>query len=350
MASNTLPQTMRAAHWRTMKSGIDKSLTLNSSANLPANAKSLSKGQSLVKVAYASINHLDYKVAELPLSSMLFTKPVTPGLDYSGTIASTTLDYLKVGQKVFGRTELPTGGTLAEYVVVGEKGIAAVPDGVSTRDAACIGICGTSTAHSLMPFVERGDRVFINGGSGGVGVFAIQVAKTLGAHVAVTCSASNADFCRSLGADEIIDYKSQNVLEVLKNREETFDLVYDTIFSDANLYWQSHQYLKPHGRYICVGFPPTFHFFKTLLSIKLLPGWLGGGKRPFKFHSVVANRKDFEQVVDWIRDGKVKVVIEEEYGLEDAGRAYGRLKEGRTRGKLVIRVGGDVDAECEMVA
>ncbi|RBR18684.1 uncharacterized protein FIESC28_05961 [Fusarium coffeatum] len=343
MTSNTLPQTMRAAQWRTMKSGIDKSLTLNPSANLPANARSLSKGQSLVKVAYASINHLDYKVAEMPFSSMLFTKPVTPGLDYSGTIVSTTLDDLKAGRKVFGRTELPTGGTLAEYVVVDEKGIAAVPDGVSMSDAACIGICGTSTVQSLMPFVERGGRVFINGGSGGVGVFAIQVAKTLGAHVTVTCSASNADFCHSLGAGEVIDYESQNVLEILKNGEEAFDLVYDTIFSDTNLYWQSHHYLKPEGKYICVGFPPTFSFYKTLMSIKLLPGWSAGGKRPFKFHSVVANRKDFGQIAEWIRDGKVKIVIEEEFGLEDAGRAYGRLKEGRTRGKLVVRVGGELD-------
>ncbi|RFN48925.1 hypothetical protein FIE12Z_6772 [Fusarium flagelliforme] len=336
---------MRAAQWRTIKSGIDKSLALIPDAKPPANLKSLPKGQSLVRVAYASLNHLDYKVAEMSLSSILFTKPVTPGLDYSGTIVSTTLDDFKAGQKVFGRTELPTGGTLSEYVIVGEKGIAVVPDGVSTRDAACIGICGTSTVQSLMPFVERGDRVFINGGSGGVGVFAIQVAKTLGAHVTVTCSASNATFCRSLGADEIIDHKYEDVLEGLKNREEAFDLVYDTIFSDANLYWQSHHYLKPEGRYVCVGFPPTFHFFKTLLSIKLLPGWLGGGRRPFKFHSVVANRKDFGQFADWIRDGKIKVVVEEEFGLEDAGRAYGRLKEGKTRGKLVIRVGGDIDEE-----
>ncbi|KAJ4116151.1 hypothetical protein NW768_011123 [Fusarium equiseti] len=333
---------MRAAQWRTIKPGIDKTLTLNPSAILPANFKSLPKGQSLVKVAYASINHLDYKVAEMPFSSMLFTKPVTPGLDYSGTIVSTTLKDFKAGQRVFGRTELPIGGTLAEYVVVGDKGIAGMPDGVSMKDAACIGICGTSTVQSLMPFVEHGDRVFINGGSGGVGVFAIQVAKTLGAHVTVTCSASNADFCRSLGADDIIDYKSQDVLEILK-KKEAFDLVYDTIFSDANLYWQSHHYLKREGRYICVGFPPTFQFFKTLLSIKLLPGWLGGGKRPFKFHSVVANRKDFGQVTDWIRDCKVKVVIEEEFRLENARRAYRRLKEGRTRGKLVIRVGGEID-------
>ncbi|RGP61083.1 hypothetical protein FLONG3_10638 [Fusarium longipes] len=337
---------MRAAQWRTITNGIDRGLKLTIDARLPRGAQSLPKGHTLVKVAYVSVNHLDYKIAEMPLGSMIFTKPVTPGLDYSGTIISTTLQGFATGQRVFGRTELPIGGTLAEYVVVGEKGLAAVPDGVSLRDAACVGICGTTNAQYLMPFLKPGDKVFINGGSGGVGTFAIQVAKALRcSHITTTCSASNANFCRALGADEIIDYKSEDVLEVLGNREEQFDLVYDTIFGTPDLYWQSQNYLKPEGSYICVGFPPTFQFLKTILSIKLLPRWLGGGKRIFKFQSVVANRQDFEQMVQWIKEGKIKVVIGEEFALEAADRAYARLKEGRTRGKLVVCVGGEPDGE-----
>ncbi|KAF5606609.1 zinc alcohol dehydrogenase [Fusarium subglutinans] len=331
---------MRAAQWRSIKGGIEKNLTLVTDAKLPKNASSLSKGQTLVKVAYASVNHLDYKIAEMPLTNFMFSKPVTPGLDFSGTIVSTTLNEFQSGQKVFGRTELPVGGTLAEYVVVGSKGMAVLQDGVELRDAACVGICGTTAIQCMSPFVEEGDRVFINGGSGGVGVFAIQVAKALGcSHVTVTCSASNAEFCRSLGADETIDYKSEDPIEVLKQKEDKFDFILDTLFNDPDLYWQSHQYLTPEGQYVCVGLPPRFQTFKSLLAINLLPRWLGGGKRKFKYHSVTANRKDFGQIVDWIKDGKVKVVIEEEFGLEDAGRAYARLKEGRTRGKLVVRVG-----------
>ncbi|KAL4732138.1 hypothetical protein ACLX1H_001146 [Fusarium chlamydosporum] len=304
MASNTtLPLTMRAMQWRVIEDGIDKSLNLAPNAKLPKRSQSLPKGHTLIKVAYASVNHLDYKVAEMSLGSILFSKPATPGLDYSGTIVSTTLSGFTAGQRVFGRTELPTGGTLAEYVVVRENGIAAVPDGVSLRDAACIGICGTTNIQFLMPFVKPGHRVFINGGSGGVGMFAIQIAKALGcSHITTTCSASNAEFCRNLGADEIIDYKSQVVREELKNTEEPFDFIYDTVFSDPELYWQSHNYLKPGGTYFCVGFPTTARFFKTLLSIKLLPRWLGGGKRMFKFGSVVANRDDFGQVAEWISE------------------------------------------------
>ncbi|KAF4503332.1 zinc alcohol dehydrogenase [Fusarium agapanthi] len=332
---------MRATQWRSIKGGIDKNLALVTDAKLPKDSLSLSKGQTLVKVAYASVNHLDYKIAEMPLTNLMFSKPATPGLDFSGTIVSTTLDEFRSGQKVFGRTELPTGGTLAEYVVVGSKGMAVLPDGVELRDAACVGVCGTTALQCMSPFVKTGDRVFINGGSGGVGVFAIQVAKALGcSHVTVTCSASNVEFCRSLGADETIDYKSEDPIEVLKKKEDKFDFILDTVFDYPDLYWQSHQYLKPEGQYVCVGLPPRFQTFKSLLAITLLPRWLGGGKRKFKYHSVTANRKDFGQIADWMKDGKAKAVIEKEFGLEDAGRAYARLKDGRTRGKLVVRVEG----------
>ncbi|CVL04910.1 related to zinc alcohol dehydrogenase [Fusarium mangiferae] len=347
-SSSTLPLTMRAAQWRSIKGGIDKNLTLVADAKLPKNASSLPKGQTLIKVAYASVNHLDYKIAEMPLTNFMFSKPATPGLDFSGTIVSTALVGFQPGQKVFGRTELPIGGTLAEYVVVGSKGMAGLPDGVELRDAACVGICGTTALQCMSPFVKAGDRVLINGGSGGVGVFAMQVAKALGcSHVTVTCSASNADFCRSLSADETIDYKSEDPIEVLKKKEDKFDLVLDTIFNDPNLYWQSHQYLKPEGQYVCVGLPPRFQTFKSLLAINLLPRWLGGGKRKFKYHSVTANGKDFGQFADWMREGKVRAVIEEEFGLEDAGRAYARLKEGRTKGKLVVRVEGEADVSSQ---
>ncbi|KAF5240046.1 hypothetical protein FAUST_4630 [Fusarium austroamericanum] len=345
-SNNTIPLTMKAAQWRTIRGGIEKNLKLTVNAKLPEDSHSLANGHTLVKVAYASVNHLDYKVAEMPLASLLFNKPATPGLDYSGTVISTTLENFGAGERVFGRTELPTGGTMAEYVVVGEEGLAAVPDGVSLRDAACVGICGTTNVQYLASAIKPGDKVFINGGSGGVGTFAIQVAKALGcSHITITCSASNSEFCRALGADETIDYKSEDVLTMLKNREEQFDLVYDTIFGNPSLYWQSHHYLKPEGSYICVGFPPIFQFIRTLICIKLLPRWLGGGKRIFKFQSVVANRQDSEQMAEWIRQGKVKVIVEEGFVLEDAGRAYASLKGGRSRGKIVVRISGEPDGE-----
>lgn len=333
---------MRAAQWRSIAGGIEKNLKLTCDAKLPKAAISLPKDHTLVKVAYASINHLDYKVAEAPLGSILFSKPATAGMDFSGIVQATTLGNLKPGQRVLGKTEPPACGTLAEYVMVGKAGIAPLPDTVSLRDAACVGICGVTALQSLMPYAKSGHRILINGGSGGVGVFAIQVAKALGyAEITVVCSAANAELCRSLGADKTIDYKTDDLIPVLKQQPEQYDHILDTVFVNPDLYWQCHHYLKPGGKYVCVGLPLGFKTIKTLIAIHLLPGFLGGGRRKFIFHSVTANPDHFAQVARWIEEGKVKPVVEEEFELEDAGKAYGRLKAGRTRGKLVVRVNGD---------
>ncbi|KAF6815231.1 zinc-type alcohol dehydrogenase-like protein [Colletotrichum sojae] len=335
---------MRAAQWRSIAGGIEKNLKPTTSASLPKPASSLPKDHTLIRVAYASLNHLDYKVAEAPLGSALLSKPATPGLDFSGTVVATTLSHLRPGQRVFGRTEpgASGGGTLAEYVVVGKAGVAALPAGVSLRDAACVGTCGVAALQGLAPFVKPGDKGLVNGGSGGVGVFAIQVAKALGCrHVTAVCSARNAELCRSLGADDVIDYQVEDVVAVLKRRGEVYDHILDTVFVDPGLYWQCHHYLKPGGMYVSVGLPLKFKTFRSLLAKYLLPGFLGGGKRGFKFHGVTGNPGHFAQVAQWIEEGKVKTVIEEEFDLEDAGKAYGRLKAGRTVGKLVARVTGD---------
>ncbi|KAL2683380.1 hypothetical protein Neosp_007850 [[Neocosmospora] mangrovei] len=343
-----LPPTMRAAQWRSIAGGIEKNLTLNAEAQLPKNAHSLPKDHTLVKVAYASLNHLDYKPAEMPFGSTFIKKPATPGLDFSGTVVATSLSDLKPGQRVFGRTEPPVGGTLAEYVEVRKAGVAPVPDGVSLRDAACVGICGTAPLQSFAPYMEPGQKVLINGGSGGVGVFAIQIAKALGySQVTAVCSAANADLCRNLGADEVIDYKAEDIVTALKRTGHQYDHILDTIFAKPELYWQCHHYLKPQGTYVAVGLPPQFKTFKTLFAIHVLPKWLGGGQRKFVFHSVSANTKDFGQVAQWIEEGKVKPVIEEEYSLEDAAKAYAKLKSGTAKGKLVIRVCGEPTSNSE---
>lgn len=339
-----LPQTMRAAQWTSISGGIENNLHLNPTAPLPLSTiNSLPKDHTLIKVAYASLNHLDYKPAEMPFGSALYTKPSTPGLDFSGTVIATTLPHLEPGQRVLGRTEPPTCGTLAEYVLVGKHGVAKLPEGVSLRDAATVGICGVTAVQALGPWVKQGSKVLINGGSGGVGVFAIQVAKALGAEVTAVSSAENAPLCTSLGADAVIDYKNGDLLTTLKSGGKKYDHILDTVFLNPALYWQSHHYLSPHGRYVAVGLPLGFKTIRTMVGMHILPGCLGGGKRKFTFHSVTADTEAFGKVAEWIKEGRVKPVIEEEFALEDAGRAYARLKSGRTKGKLVVRVGGEVE-------
>lgn len=335
---------MRAAQWRSVAGGLEKNLRINDETRLPKYASPLPKDHTLVKVAYASLNHLDYKVAEILLGSTLFSKPATPGLDFSGTVVATSLSNLKHGQRVLGRTEIPACGTLAEYVVVSKAGIAALPAGVSMKEAACIGICGSTALQSLKPFVGPGSKVLINGGSGGVGVFAIQVAKTLGcAQITAVCSGKNADLCRQLGADDVIDYRLEDPVTVLKQRNQHYDHILDTVFENPNLYWQCHHFLKPKGTYVSVGLPLKFQTIKTLLAIRFLPRILGGGQRKFMFHSVTAIPEHFTQVSQWIAEGNVKPIIDDEFELEDVGIAYEKLKSGRAVGKLVIRLCGEPD-------
>ncbi|GJC80395.1 zinc-type alcohol dehydrogenase-like protein C16A3.02c [Colletotrichum liriopes] len=322
---------MRALQWRSVAGGIEENLKVNNRTDLPKGAHSLPKGQTFVKVAYVSLNHLDYKVAEMPLGSMLFKKPATPGLDFSGTVIDTTLANLKPGQRVFGRTESPACGTLAEFVVVGMTGIAPVPAGVSLKDASCVGICGVTALQSLVPFLKQGSSILINGGSGGVGVFAIQIAKLLGCtKITAVCSGQNADLCRRLGADDTIDYRSEDPPTVLERNGHHYDHILDIVFADPSLYWCCHHYLKPGGTYVAVGLPLTIKTLRTLLAIHLLPRFLGGGQRAFRFHSVTANPEHFTEVARWIAEGSVKPVVEEELDFEDAGKAYGRLKSQRT--------------------
>ncbi|OHE94882.1 hypothetical protein CORC01_09801 [Colletotrichum orchidophilum] len=307
-----LPATMRAAQWRSVGGGIERNMKINTEAQLPKGAKNLPKSCTLVRVAYASLNHLDYKIAEMPLVSSFISKPATPGLDFSGTVIASTLATLRPGQRVFGRNEPSMGGTLAEYVVVGKANIAVLPEGVSLRDAACVGICGVTALQSLAPFVRQGSSVLINGGSGGVGVFAIEVAKALGCtQITAICSARNADLCRRLGADSIIDYTSGDLVKDLKESGQQYDHILDTVFETPDLYWQCHHYLVAEGT---------------------------GGQRTFRFHSVTSNTADFLRIASLVADGSVEIVVDEEFNLADVCKAYGKLKSGRTVGKLVVRV------------
>lgn len=139
----------------------------------------------------ASLNPVDYKLPELPLIGRLaIPKPATPGLDFSGTIVlSTPTSRLQPGTRVFGKLEPKQQfGTLGEYVVGSSEGTVAVPGGIGMAEASTLGVCGLVTYQALTRHVREGMRVLVNGGSGGTGTFAVQIAKALGAEVVVTCS------------------------------------------------------------------------------------------------------------------------------------------------------------------
>lgn len=337
----TIPSTMRASQWTTIKGTIEKSLELNNNAALPKTANSLGKDQTLVKVHYAALNPVDYKLPEAPIvGQMAISKPASPCMDFAGVVVKTTRSDLKPGQAVFGKTEPPLFGAMAEYLVAGRDGTIALPEGVKPEEAACVGVAGLTAYQCIVPNVKSGDKIFINGGSGGTGSFGIQMAKAMGCEVTTTCSGPNVELCKSLGADEVIDYRNEDALEIFTRAGKRFDLIVDFVGS-PELYWQAHYFTKPTAKVVNVGATMTMDFFRRLLPIFLLPKFLGGGSLKYEFLTCHAKENDFKQIGQWMAEGKVKPVIAETFSLEDVPKAFETLKTGRVRGKLVVKVSNE---------
>ena len=346
--SSSIPRTMKAWQFSKVAGGLEKNLKLNNSASLPPNANSLAADQVLVQVLSATLNPVDYKFAEIPLlGGFIIKKPASPGQDFSGRVISSgtnskkiSTEDLKPGQLVFGRLDGPTQfGTLAEYTVVPRAGCIPLAQGVNQDDAACIGTAALTAYQCIVPNVKPGDRVFINGGSGGVGSFGIQIAKAKGCYVATSCSSVNVELCKSLGADKAIDYRSTDVVAELKKMEK-FDLVVDNVGTTSEMYWQAHDFTKEGTKYVQVGAGTSLSAIYNLLARMVWPKFLGGGKRSFEFLGVENNCDHFKEIGAWVAEGKVKALIDEVYGMEDKGpvRAFERLKTGRAKGKIVVRV------------
>ena len=342
---------MRAWHFSTTNGGLEKNLTLNNEAPLPRHdAKSLGKQNVLVQVIAASLNPADYKIAELPLVGRLaIKKPSSPGQDFAGRVVALGDDGgaggdFKVGQLVFGRLDQPTQfGTLAEFTVARKGAMAALPEGVSPKDAACVGTAGLTAYQSIVANIRRGkgDRVFINGGSGGTGVWGIQIAKAAGCHVVTSCSGKNAELCKSLGADEVVDYTKGDIVDALKRKGaegERFDLVVDNIGNAGKLYWQCHHFTSTKAKYVQIGAPLALSTVWEITMKMLCPGFLGGGKRPYQMMTVSSTGSQLGEIGQWMAEGKVKAVVDEVLAMENAPKAFEKLKSERTKGKIVVSV------------
>lgn len=336
--ASALGETMRAAAYHSNTGAMSRDIATTDSWPLPKNAKNLPKDHALVRVAYASLNPSDFKLPAIPLVGRYIYPKGIPGVDFAGTIVESTLPDLAPGKFVFGMTAPMTVGTLGEYVVIPKDCCVPVPDGLDLKDAATLPAAALTAYQTLEPYVKSGDKVFINGGSGGVGTFGIQIAKTLGCHVIVTCSGPNVELCQSLGADEVIDYRTENVVHALTRKGQQFDHIVDNVFSNADIYWSSHLYLKPESHYVTVAASFTVSVFRDFASIFLWPTTLGGGKRKFKFLTCWPDHESFVRLARWVVEGKMKPVIEREYDLDQTNEAFAHLKTGRTRGKLVVKV------------
>lgn len=327
---------MKAWFWTSTSGGLENNIRLEEAA--PPSGQTLRKDQVLIQVISAALNPADYKLPELGyLVQLTIGTPATPGIDFCGRVVATgsAVQGYEQGRLVYGCLERPVKfGALAEYTVSSVSQIALLPSGVDLDHAASIGVAAQTAYQSIQPHVRAGDHIFINGGSGGCGIFAIQFAKILGCHVTVSCSTRNIQFCRDLGADEVIDYTSVDIVQALKEKGQVFNLVVDHIASPANLYRECHHFLAPGKRFVQVGTGSLL----TVLNRLLRPSLLGGGKRPYRVLMFKNVKSQLTQIGQWIHEGKVTVPVDSTFEFEDTVQAFKKLRTQRVRGKIVIHV------------
>ncbi|KAJ5173349.1 Polyketide synthase enoylreductase [Penicillium capsulatum] len=333
--TTVIPTHMKAWLYSGTNGGLEKNMRLESTrAPPPPRANEI-----LVQVLSAATNPADIKVPEMgPHARWVIGMPATPGMDFCGRVAATgaRATRFSVGQLVHGSQSRPTKyGSLGEYLLIAADLVAAVPDGVAIDHAASLGIAGQTAYQVLNGYVKAHDRVLINGGSGGCGMFAIQIAKDMGCHVTVTCSTKNIEFCRGLGADEVVDYTAeQDLVATLCDRGIVFDHILDHIGLPSELYFQCHHFLRPGGIFVQVGASAL----STFVGRVAWPSFLGGGKRKYWIFMFNNNGEHAARLSELVQKGAVKVQLDSVYEFADAVKAFEKQRSGRSRGKIVVHV------------
>ncbi|KAL6860851.1 NAD(P)-binding protein [Trichoderma novae-zelandiae] len=332
--------TMQA--WQLAAPGtIEDSLRLIDNAAKPA--PPLQRGQILVQVVSAGLNPADYKTVQMGfLSRAILSFPKTPGMDLSGRVVAVAEDVADVeaGDAVLVRLDPTKGpGALSQYVVADRDGYAVLPAGFDLDVAAGAPTTALTAYQTMKPYVEKGSRIFLNGGSGGVGTFGIQIGKALGCHVAVSCSTKKKALCEKLGADEIFDYRAGDLVAQLKQSGNMFDLIVDNVGSSLpDLYHQSKHFLKPEGAYVLVGGSASLKSVKNVAMAKFTPSFLGGGKNRLVTYMTSNDHDDLVQIAQWLGEGTIRTIIDTAFEFEEAAQAFAHLKKGSSGGKVIVHV------------
>ena len=295
--------------------------------------------QILVKVHAASVNPLDWHDMEgIPYLVRLDAglgspKDLRLGVDYAGTVESVgpNVKRFKPGDEVFGGKS----GALAEYVLVNEdRAITLKPGNVTFEQAAAVPVAAITALQALRDKgqLKPGQRVLVNGASGGVGTFAVQIAKALGADVTGVCSTKNVDLVRSLGADHIIDYTREDFTQ----NGQHYDLILDTV--ETHSLWAYKRALTPDGAYVMVGSTTPYKWFgflaKPIGALLISPFT----KQKVKLILAELSRQDLDTIAAWMQSGKVVPVIDRTFKLPEAAKALSYLERGHARGKVVVTV------------
>ena len=271
---------------------------------------SANPGQVLLRVRAASVNPIDWKIRRGMLASMMpIAFPRTLGRDCAGEVN---------GKLVAGVADPRGEGTHAEYALLPEAASAPVPSALDGAAAASLCVAGLSAWIPLVEVakVQSGMRVLIHAGAGGVGSLAIQIAHALGATVAAT--STQADYCRSLGAHEVIDYRNADF-----QKSGPYDIVLDTLGGEAHV--RSQHALKSGGVLVALSATPVpAHQPRTDVRIE----------KPM----IQATRERLERIFEWAVSGKLRPQVTRQFRLDDAHAAYAESEAGHGRGKIVLQI------------
>lgn len=292
----------------------------------------INEHEVLIKVKAISINPVDATLRKnseflhLILHLQNGEKPVILGWDVSGVVEATgkAVTRFRTGDEVFGMVNFTGHGkAYAQYVAAPENQLALKPDSISHVEAAAGTLAALTAWQTLVTIagVKPGDKVLIHSAAGGVGHFAVQIAKHLGAYVIGTSSAANRDFVLSLGADEHIDYSKQRFEELVKDA----DLVVDSV-RDINHLERSLQVVKSQGKLISLlAFPDERLYRKALMS------------RVFLYRMEVASGgKDMEAISDLLAKGRIRSHVSKTFSFDEIASAHAHIESGHTVGKIVV--------------
>ena len=284
----------------------------------------ISSGKVLVNIKAAGVNPVDWKIREGYFQQMIQLQfPFTLGMDFSGIvkeIGEGVLDF-KQGDEVYGQAGVATGGSgaFAEMAMANAENIAHKPKRLSHVEAAALPLVGVSSWRALIENIglSNGQRILIHGGAGGIGSIAIQLAKNLGAFVATTASANDKMFVQELGADQVIDYKSQNFEDLLHD----YDSVFDTVGGDT--YKRSFKVLKKGGIIISMLEQPNSELMNQY-NVKAI------------FQFTQADRERLTKLAEWVDQNNIRVNVDRTFLLDEAGKALDYQKDVHPRGKVVL--------------
>jgi NADPH:quinone reductase-like Zn-dependent oxidoreductase len=305
------------------KYGGSDVVDINNDAPIPR----VSTDKVLVEVKASGVNPVDWKIREGYFQQMVPLQfPATLGTDFSGVIKELEQNVstnFNIGDEVYGQASLLSGGSgsFAELALTNIKSIAVKPKTLNHIEASSLPLVGASTWQGLVDNIglSKNQKILIHGGAGGIGTIAIQLAKHLGAYVGTTVKSEDKEFVQQLGADEIVDYTTQNFDDILHD----YDAAFDTVGGET--YKKSFKVLKNNGTIVSMLEQPDSNLMNQY-----------GVKAIFQFTETTSER--LTKLAQWIDQNNVKVNVEKTFPLSETAKALDYQKDNHPRGKVVITI------------